>query len=37
MHKLPQLNHESWIQEIGDLLRPITRMKVELGIKNLPA
>ena len=30
------LNHESWIHKVENL-RPITRMKVELGIKNLPA
>ena len=28
MHKLPQLNHESWVQETGNLR--IIRMKVEL-------
>ena len=27
---------ESWIQEIGKLLRPVRRIKVELGIKKLP-
>ena len=36
MHRLPRLNHESWIQDVGNL-RPITRIKVELGIKNLSA
>lgn len=31
------LNHKSWIQEIGNVLIPITRMKMKLVIKNLPA
>ena len=34
---LPQSNHQSWIQEIDQYLRPIIRMQVELGIRNLPA